>query len=182
MSARGLRFLIVFGLALAPVLLLSGCGFRPLYGSYGANPGAQRIFTSIYVPPIPTERVGYQLRNSLMDLLQASPSPSGAIYQLNIDLHETREGVAVDPNASITRYNYTLLVHYVLIDIRTTKVITKGTQSTLSAYDVMPSSSTSAYSTLMARQDAQKRAAEDIAYRIRLDLGVYFAQNAPRPR
>ncbi|MDE2351706.1 MAG: hypothetical protein KGL66_07425 [Alphaproteobacteria bacterium] len=178
MSASGLRLLIAAGIALA----LSGCGFRPLYGSYGANPGAQRIFTSIYVRPIETERVGYQLRNSLMDLLQASASPANAVYQLNIDLQERREGVAVDPNASITRYNYTLMAKYVLIDLRTAKVITKGTQSTLSAYDVMPSSATSAYSTMMARQDAQKRAAEDIAARIRLDLGVFFAQHSAGPQ
>ena len=178
MSARGLRLLVAAGLALA----LSGCGFRPLYGTYGANPGAQRIFTSIYVRPIPLEGAGYQLRDSLMDLLQASPSPATAVYQLNIDLHERREGVAVDPNASITRYNYTLEAQYTLIDVRTAKVVTRGTQSTLSAYDVMPSSATSAYSTLMARQDAQKRAAEDIAARIRLDLGVYFAQHSGEPQ
>lgn len=178
MSARGLRLLIAAGLALA----LSGCGFRPLYGSYGANPGAQRIFTSIYVRPIETERVGFRLRNTLMDLLQATPTPKNAIYQLNIDLRERREGVAVDPNTSITRYNYTLEAQYSLIDVRTAKVVTKGTQATLSAYDVMPSSSSSAYSTLMARQDAQKRAADDIASRIRLDLGVYFAQHSGEPQ
>ena len=172
--ARAITLAAACGLA----LVLSGCGFRPLYGTYGANPGAQRIFSSIYVPPIQTERVGYELRNSLIDLLQASQSPTGAIYQLNVQLHEAREGVAVQPNASITRYNYTLEARYELIDARTSKVVTKGTQSTLSAYNVMPSSSTSAYSTLMAKQDAQKRAAQDIAYRIRLDLGVYFSQNA----
>jgi LPS-assembly lipoprotein len=176
MTARAIRAGVVLGLALS----LAACGFRPLYGRYGANPGAQRIFSSIYVRPIETERVGYQLRNSLIDLLRASPSPSGAIYRLDVRLKETRQGVAVQQNASITRYNYTLEADYTLIDSRSGKVITKGTQSTLSAYNVMPSSATSAYSTLMARQDAQKRAAEDIAYRIRLDLGVYFSQNAAR--
>ena len=178
MSALGLHLLIAAGL----VLVLTGCGFRPLYGTYGANSGAQRIFTSIYVRPIETERAGFQLRNTLMDLLQASSSPANAVYQLNIDLHERRQGVAVDPNTSITRYNYTLEALYTLIDVHTAKVVTKGTQTTLSAYDVMPSSSSSAYSTLMARQDAQKRAAEDIATRIRLDLGVYFAQHSGEPQ
>jgi len=173
MSARGFRLVIAAGLALA----LSGCGFRPLYGSYGANPGAQRIFSSIYVPPIETERVGYELRNSLIDLLEASQSPDNTVYELDVRLHESRQGVAVQPNASITRYNYTLEAIYTLTDRRTHKVVKRGKQFTLSAYNVMPSSSSSAYSTLMARQDAQKRAAKDIAYRIRLDLGVYFAQN-----
>lgn len=178
MSARGIRIALALGLALG----LAGCGFRPLYGTYGANPGAQRIFASIYVRPIELERVGYDLRNSLIDLLEASPSPASAVYQLNVELQERRQGVAVQSNASITRYNYTLKANYRLIDAATGKVVTSGTQSTLSAYNVMPSSTTSAYSTLMARQDAQKRAAEDIAYRIRLDLGVYFSQDAAGTR
>ncbi len=176
MSARGTRLAIVLGLALG----LSACGFRPLYGTYGANPGAQRIFSSIYVPPIELDHAGYELRNSLIDLLEASASPSQAIYQLNVTLHESRQGVAVQTNSAITRYNYTLDARYQLIDARTGNVMTSGHQSSLSAYNVMPTSSTSAYSTLMARQDARKRAAEDIAQRIRLDLGVYFSQNAAR--
>lgn len=176
MSARGPRLLVALGLALA----LAACGFRPLYGRYGANPGAQRIFSSIYVQPIDAERVGYQLRNSLIDLLEASASPANAIYRLDVDLKEARQGVAVQPNASITRYNYTLLARYELIDAKSGKVITKGTQSTLSAYNVLPSSATSSYSTQSAREDAQKRAADDIAQHIRLDLGVYFARNAPQ--
>jgi LPS-assembly lipoprotein len=173
MMARTARIAVVLGLALG----LTACGFRPLYGRYGANPGAQRIFSSIYVSPIETERVGYNLRNSLIDLLEAKASPANAIYQLDVALHETRQGVAVQTNAAITRYNYTLDARYRLIDARTGKVVTSGHQSTLSAYNVMPSSSVSAYSTLMARQDAQRRAAKDIAYRIRLDLGVYFSQS-----
>jgi LPS-assembly lipoprotein len=172
----GVRVLCALGLALA----LSACGFRPLYGTHGSNPGAQRIFASIYVPPIEGERVGYQLRNSLIDVLQASQAPSGATYRLEVHLVETRQGVAVTPTASVTRYNYTLDAHYKLVDVRTGKPVTNGVQSSLSAYNVMPSSSTAAYSTLMASQDAQRRAAEDVAYRIRLDLGVYFSQNQPQ--
>ena len=115
MSARGLRVFAALGLALG----LAACGFRPLYGSYGANPGAQRIFASIYIPPIEGEHIGYQLRNSLIDLLEASQSRTGATYQLSVNVSEMRQGVAVTPNASITRYNYTLNATYRLIDART---------------------------------------------------------------
>ena len=178
MSARGTRI----ALALAFALALAGCGFRPLYGSFGANQGAQRIFASIYVSPIEAEHVGYQLRNSLIDLLEASASPANTQYQLNVVLREYRQGVAVQQNASITRYNYTLEARYELIDERSGKAITGGTESTLSAYNVLPTSATSAYSTQMAMQNAQKRAAEDIATRIRLDLGVYFSQDAAKQK
>ena len=54
--------------------------------------------------------------------------------------------------------------------------MTKGVETGLSAYNVLPSSQVANYGTLAAQQDADKRAAEDIADRIRLDLDVYFAK------
>ncbi|HUJ03520.1 MAG TPA: LPS assembly lipoprotein LptE [Rhizomicrobium sp.] len=155
-------------------LALSACGFRPLYGTYGADPGGQRVFSTIYVAPIELERVGYELRNSLIDVLEASADPHNAIYQLNVKLNEKSEGIALNTTGSITRYNYTLKAHYELIDARKGVAITKGDESTLSAYNVV----TSPYATLVAKEDAQKRAATDIAERLRLDLGVYFARRA----
>lgn len=168
----------VQGLILSLALVLSGCGLRPLYGSYGANPGAQRIFATIYVPPVQADHVGYELRNSLIDLLEAGQSPQGAKYRLDIALAESRQGVAVQPNASVTRYNYRLEASYSLVDLKSNKVLTSGKEDSLSAYNVLPSSAISAYSTVSARRDSQMHAAQDIAQRIRLDLGVYFSQTA----
>ena len=51
-------------------------------------------------------------------------------------------------------------------------VLTTGTQTELSAYNVVQSP----YATLAAEQDASKRAAQDVAERIHLDLGVWFRQ------
>lgn len=177
MNPRIIRLAVIAGLALA----LSACGFRPLYGRFGANPGAQQIFASVFVEPIELERVGYELRNSMIDLLEARANPQTATYRLQIVLKERREGAAVQNQVvsglnetTITRYNYTLIADYALTDIKGT-VITKGTESTLSAYNVVGSP----YATLVAQQDAQKRAAEDIAYRLRTDLGVFFAQKTP---
>jgi LPS-assembly lipoprotein len=53
-------------------------------------------------------------------------------------------------------------------------LITKGSESGLSAYNVV----TSPYATLTAQQDADTRSAQDIAYRIRTDLAVYFQRDA----
>ena len=55
-----------FGLV---ALVLAGCGFRPLYASDSG--GANRVFSSIYVAPI-EEDTGYELRNSLIDLLDTT--------------------------------------------------------------------------------------------------------------
>ena len=86
----------------------------------------------------------------------------------------TIEGTAVQTNGSITRYSYTMVANYELSDIHSGKEVTKGIESTVSAYDVVASP----YATLVAQQDAQKLGARDIADRIRIDLGVYFSKRS----
>jgi LPS-assembly lipoprotein len=148
-------------------LTLTACGFHPLYGRGGASPA---IMASIYVDPIP-ERTGYELRNSLMDLLDSGGAGSKR-YRLNVRLADQRKGIALQNDATITRYNYLLDADYELTD-STGQIVTRGHQSTLTAYNVVASP----YATLAARQDAQKRAAQDLAQRIQLDLGVWFARH-----
>lgn len=151
-------------------LALSGCGFHPLYGTIGEDPAAQQIFASIYVEPIAQERVGYDLRNDLIDALRAGDRPQGTAYRLHVDVTETREGVALQNDATITRYDVVFTAKYELTDAKLNSVI-KGTETTLESFDVAQSP----YSSLTGQQDAEKRAAQDIAEHIRIDLGVHFA-------
>jgi LPS-assembly lipoprotein len=157
----------------APVLvLLSACGFHPLYG--GANSGMSTTLSSIYVEPMP-DRLGYEMRNTMIDLLDGPGSPEGATYRLRMSLTQITQGIALQNDAAITRYNDTIKVSYTLTDMAG-KVVTSGVESGLSAYNVLPSAPNANYGTLAGQQDADKRAAEDIAERIRLDLNVYFAK------
>jgi LPS-assembly lipoprotein len=161
-------------LALSLALCAGGCGFRPLYARAGSDPAGQRVFNSVYVDPIDAERVGFELRNSLIDLLEGADRPDHALYRLKISVKQTIEGTAVETNASITRYQYIMTANYDLTDIHTGADVTKGTETTVSAYDVVASP----YATLVTQQDAQKLGARDIADRIRIDLGVYFARRS----
>ncbi len=115
-----------------------------------------------------------ELRNSLIDLLDAGGGNSKQ-YRLKIVLAEDRKGIALQNDATITRYNYLLDAKYELID-SAGKLVTSGHQSTLTAYNVVASP----YATLSAEQDAQKRAAQDLSQRIQLDLGVFFARHKQR--
>jgi LPS-assembly lipoprotein len=154
-------FLLLFALPLA------ACGFHPLYDSgHGTLSGK---FTSIYVEEMPG-RDGYELRNTMIDLLRSDGREAGKAYHLKMSLGEIAQDVAQQSDASITRYNDTLTVKYVLTDANG-KELTRGVQTSLSAYNVVASP----YATLTAQQDADKRAADDIATRIRIDLGIYFS-------
>ena len=162
---------------ISAALLLGGCGFHPLYG--GMNGDMQETMSSIYVEPVP-ERIGYELRNTMIDLLDGPGTPGGASYRLKLGLTQTTQGIALQNDATITRYNDTLTVTYELFDAAG-HVVTKGAETGLSAYNVLPSTTpqqgaVANYGTLAAQQDADKRAAKDIANRIRFDLNVYFSK------
>jgi LPS-assembly lipoprotein len=138
--------------------------------------------TSIYVEPVP-DRLGYELRNALIDLLDGRSQPAGAAYRLRLTLAQKSDAVGVQSQTvgavtqtAITRYNDKLTVEYELIDTATGAVITSGVETGLSAYNVLASP----YATLVAQQNADRRAADDIADRIRIDLAVFFAQKAKK--
>ncbi len=152
---------------LALCLLTAACGFRPMYGRSNLSPQ----LASIYVDPI-AERDGYELRTRLIDLLQSDGEAAGKLYHLKIVLNESTQGIALQNDATITRYNQNLEAHYSLTDAQG-NLLTSGVQTALSAYNVVQSP----YATLTAAQDSSKRAALDMAERIRLDLGVWFRRN-----
>jgi LPS-assembly lipoprotein len=152
------------------VMSAAGCGFQPLYGTAGLNGSPVGTdLAAIYVEPI-SERSGYELRNYLLDLLNARPRSDGARYRLKVVLSEETEGVAIRPNATITRYNYRLNAHYQLFPIGQTAPEKSGNARSLTAYNV----ALSPYATVTAERDAKDRAARDAAERIRTELAVYF--------
>jgi LPS-assembly lipoprotein len=152
-------------LIIALCAMMAGCGFRPLYG-----PGLQPQLAGIYVEPM-GEREGYELRNTLIDLLGSNGTETGKRYRLKVNLTQSSRGVALRNDASITRYNNTLDASYVLTDMAGATVVT-GSQTSLSAYNV----AASPYATLAAQRDSSKRAAQDIAQRIQIDLAAWFRQ------
>ncbi len=170
---------------LALALGLAGCGFHPLYAIPNTPQGTMRQdLGSIYVEPIP-DRLGYELRNSLIDLLDARAQTAGAVYRLRVNYAEKSDAIGVQSQTvvkgaqaitqtAITRYNNTLTINYQLVDIKTNTIVTHGVETGLSAYNVL----SSPYATLVAQQDANRRAADDIADRIRIDLADFFAHKA----
>ena len=159
--------------ALGLATLLGACGFHPLYSSEPGQNGGRQVLASVYVDSIAGERVGYELRNNLIDGFSATMRPQQATYRLSVKVEQYLQGIAVANNAAVTRYNYTLNANYELSDMRTNRVIKSGLERTLASYDVV----SSPYATLIAQQDAQRRGAQDIASRIQLDVAAYFERH-----
>ena len=88
--------------AFAFAFAASGCGFHPLYGNSSDTAENADKLASIYVDPIP-ERLGYELRNTLIDLFDSSGRASEDSYRLRVTLTQKSQGVAVQNDAAITR-------------------------------------------------------------------------------
>ena len=156
---------------------LAGCGFQPLYGNGGGMAGV--TLQNVYVEPI-SDRVGYELRNNLLDLFNATGQADNAQFRLKLSLSETEEAVVLQTNTAITRYNYTLTAHYELIPRASTQAVKMGDVISLTAYNV--AAAPFLYSTVTAQRDAKNRAANDIAERIRTQIAVYLRTAAANPR
>jgi len=162
--------------AVAGLLLLQGGGFQPLYADTSAMGGGPAAgLSTIYVEPI-RDRIGYELRNDLLDRLDATNSVANARYRLRLEFTELEEPVVFQPNTAITRYNYTLTAHYDLVAKDDPQPVKSGDVTSFAAYNV--AASPYLYSTVAAQRDAKNRAANDIAERIRLELAVYLRQVA----
>ena len=168
---RVLGFACVVGLAAS----LGACGFHPLYatGSSGANEGMTQYYQQVLVEPIPG-RQGVHLRNQLMDNFTPGGTPSNAAYRLSIRLEEQKEGLAIQQDTRITRYNYNLTAKYELKDAVSGQILDKGISRSIAPYNVVDSQ----FATLSAERDAQERAAREVGEDIRTRLGLYFEQHS----
>ena len=165
---RLLARLFARGAALLAVLPLAACGFTPLYAMDGVSPDLAAIDVQV-----PHGRTAFLLGEALDDAL-ARDRDHAARYRLEITLTERdySRGLNLANTAKFFEDEFT--VHYKLVEIGGAKVLKQGVQSvevTLPAAD-------QPYAGVAAQEDAQQRAADQAAQRIRIDLASYFASKS----
>jgi LPS-assembly lipoprotein len=149
---------------------LGGCGFTPLYAAPGVNPKLAAIEVSR-----PDGRTGFLMGQDLDDQFGKENRSGPALYRLLLKTREVRIPRGIRVNNVASRYEVQLATTYTLIDIKTRAPITQGLVQVNVSYD----SADQPYAGVAAELDGQKRAAEQAADRIRLELASYFAN--PRP-
>jgi len=154
--------------ALAP--LLAGCGFQPMYGR-GAGRKMAATMTAIEITPIP-DRIGQILRNDLIDSLTPRGQPARPIYRLAITLKKSSNALAIQPDATITRFNLRLDASFTLTDVATGKIVYKDRSRAIGSYNAVKSD----FATLAAERDSERRAAQSLSEEITTLLGVFLAR------
>lgn len=155
--------------AAAGLLGLGGCGFTPLYAVNGVTPQLSAIEVSR-----PDGRTGFLIGQSLDDEL-GRDAGTPALYRLGLNLNEVRVGRGINVNNVATEYEVDLTATYQLTDIKTHKSVTRGVVSVNATYNT----ANQPYASVADELDAERRAAESAAQRIRLELASYFASPHP---
>lgn len=162
----------LLGLLLAAAVASGSCGFRPLYGTDGR--AASGELDAIQVAALPG-RLGQVVRNGLLDRLTPFGEPANPRYGLSVQLSESKQGVVLERDARVTRFNLILTASYTLSEADTRRHVTGGTVRATAAYSVV----SSPFANVIAERNARDRAASDIADEIKTRLAVHFASAGP---
>ncbi|UOA25561.1 LPS assembly lipoprotein LptE [Pseudosulfitobacter sp. DSM 107133] len=126
--------------------LLAACGFAPVYGPQGAGTALQgRVLVEA-----PDTRDDQLMLQQIERRLGRAGDPA---YGLAIDLIVTREGLAIDADGDIDRYNLLGTATYTLTSSANSAVVSTGTVTNFTGY----SSTGSTVATLAAERDARQR-------------------------
>ncbi len=154
---------------LCAALVLSACGYRPLFGQNNVSTQTLTNLASIRVTSI-ADRVGQMLHSALTHRLSPKAHQAQQRFTLHVTLNESLATLAVERDASATRTNLTLTAYYKLIRSGDGKPMTSGSVRTVSSYNILASD----FATLTAQNDSRSRAVEDLAETLRLRLAIYF--------
>ncbi len=164
-GVRNFKVLTAVLAALALPGLAACAGFTPMYAQPGVVAGVSRIDVRT-----PSTRTGFLLRESLEDALAWDRSAPAA-YRLQIRLDERRTPRGLDENRVATRYEVRLEASYVLTELGTGRTLLRGSRPVNITYDTTDQP----YAGIVAQQDSQVRAADQVAQLIKTDIVTYFA-------
>ena len=150
-------------------IFLSACGFQPLYGENPVSAPAIEALANIEIAPIP-DRLGQIVKNHLEDKLTPLGPSAAPRYVLEVTLTKEIEGFGFRPDESITRENLRLEAAYRLIRSDNNQPVLEGSARSNMAYDVVRSD----FANLSAREDAERRTAEQLVNIITNRLSLYF--------
>lgn len=152
--------------------LLGACNFRPLYLAQG--PGDAAVQTELAAIEIRglDGRLGYLVRNALLDELNPATADVPQRYVLYVRLRSRARALGIQLDNTITRYNLLLSAAFELRDKGENGLLYASRVQRVASYNV----SREPYADLIASQEAERRAAQAVATDIRTLLAVRFAR------
>lgn len=135
--------------------LLAACGFTPVYGPGGVGNALQN---NLMVDE-PSTRQGFFLTRQIEDRLGRAADPA---YGLSVKLKTSEEGLAIDGDGDIERYDILGSADYVLRNLTTGAIVSSGTVNGFTGY----STTGTTVASLSAQRDATERLMTQLADQI----------------
>jgi LPS-assembly lipoprotein len=156
-------------LALIAVLLITACGFSPMYGTKNTALVKQNL-DQVEISIIP-DRSGQYLRNALIDRFYHNGYPAAPLYKLTVQpITETISNFDVTLESEATRQQIKLVTQMSLIDVETNKTILTSPLTAVTSNNILESE----FSTLITEQSARDAALNDLTRQIERQLSLYF--------
>jgi LPS-assembly lipoprotein len=153
--------------------VLGACGFRPLYLAQGTTAGPVREeLAAIEIQGL-GGRLGYLVRDALLEELNPATAPVPPRYVLFVQLTSRADALGIQLDATITRYNLLLIAAFELRAKERNELVYASSVQRVASYNV----SHEPYADLTASQTAERRAAQAVATDIRTLLAVQFARS-----
>lgn len=114
------------------------------------------------------------LRNALIDRLNPAGLRVTPDYRLDLALTRRRSSLAVQLDDTVTRYDMTITATATLVGLTDDQPLYRTAVARTASYNVLDEP----FATLVAEQDAERRAAVEVASQLRALLALYFEKAA----
>ena len=162
-------------LILASLLIMSACGFTPVYGTLGHDKdfGTEDLLALVAIDNIP-DREGQFLRNELIDRFYRDGRPANPQYRLNvIALTETLRDLDITESSDSTRAQLRVQAKIELVDAITGDSLMQRTLHSASSYNKLGSE----FATRASEQSTRENVLNALAQRIETQITLYLKRD-----
>jgi LPS-assembly lipoprotein len=175
--------LTVFALRLASLaavaaaaLLMSGCGYRPVYGDRSVATAGAAPLGSVKVQGI-ADRRGQLLRNFLLDRMNPRGEPAAPRYVLAVTTTEATRITDSRPDGTATRADIVVFARYALRDATSDLLVFSDRGEAVATYNLL----TARFASVASEDEARRRAMEELADQISLQVALFLNRRHAAP-
>lgn len=163
------RRTFVGGLCSVAALALSGCGFRPLYGSSGVSGSPQVLaaMAQMRIRPI-ADRSGQRLRQILNEQVHTNGPAEQQRYDLEIQLNKQVVELGVRPDSTTSRANLVMNATYSVYEGGAR--LFGDTSQAIVSYNILDDQ----FATVASQAAAEDRALRQLGDDIKTRIAVFF--------
>lgn len=153
------------------VLVLSACGFHPVYGvNKYTSTGVEEYLQQTEISNIPN-REGQYLRNQLIDQFYRNGRPAHPRYTLKVNsVRETERDLDITIDSDTTRGQLRLTTTMRLVDNKSGEVLLERPLRSIASFNIIESE----FANRVSEQDTRENLLKDIARQIEEQLALYF--------